>query len=643
MLALLALTATTVAFTPPAVQAEAPPKISVGANVRVSQGAEARQHWEVLAAAHPTDPNQLMACTMVDPHRLGQRGMHSSVYMSADGGKNWTFGRSIEYSGDPVCKYDPDGIPYFGALTSGPPGMPADEDPADFANPMPDPWNFALYRSLDKGRAWEQKQPFWSGDRPWLLFDTTSGPARGRLYVAYQSRVRPLDAEQGGPASVDLAVSRDGGATWDQPRAYGAVTEPTTLHSIPNGLAQLSDGTLLVSNWQNLRRSAPDTTEAASWPPTNRPTCKITLTIIPAGGAGKTQPKSVKVADKWCAESQTTRVADSLAVDSRSAAFTDRIYIAWADIKSGNARIMTTYSADRGATWSRPRVVDDVPRTTQHAPDNFMATLAVNADGVVGLTWNDRRDSPDNIGYHVRFAASLDGGETWTPSARVSETPARYLEGERPLVRGFAGAADGQPGPITIGVTGRGGFTGGDTAGLAAAADGAFHAVWTDNRTGTDQLYTAPIRVEGVVSKHGSAALAALNDVTPHIALELSELIFDEGSRTITMDAIVRNPSSKTLTGRLVGRVVGMSSALGDPVILNADNGAPGVGATFDFTMPSGGLAPKAALTPRRIQVRLDNLTTAPKTGEDLMKILAPQYLSLGLQLLGTVSGAEAR
>ena len=36
---------------------------------------------------------------------------------------------------------------------------------------------------------------------------------------------------------------------------------------------------------------------------------------------------------------------------------------------------------------------------------------------------------------------------------------------------------------------------GGDTSGLAADADGAFHALWTDQRSGIGQVYTAAVTV----------------------------------------------------------------------------------------------------------------------------------------------------
>ena len=52
-----------------------------------------------------------------------------------------------------------------------------------------------------------------------------------------------------------------------------------------------------------------------------------------------------------------------------------------------------------------------------------MATVAVNRDGVVGVLWYDRREANDNLAYHARFAASFDGGLTFSPSVRVSAAP----------------------------------------------------------------------------------------------------------------------------------------------------------------------------------------------------------------------------
>jgi hypothetical protein len=87
--------------------------------------------------------------------------------------------------------------------------------------------------------------------------------------------------------------------------------------------------------------------------------------------------------------------------------------------------------------------------------------------------WYDRRDFPNHDGYVPRFAASFDGGETFTASVVISKAP---------------NARSAQKGPDFL-------LNGGDTAGLTAAADGRFHAVWIDNRTGVQQVWTAAIGI----------------------------------------------------------------------------------------------------------------------------------------------------
>lgn len=106
-----------------------------------------------------------------------------------------------------------------------------------------------------------------------------------------------------------------------------------------------------------------------------------------------------------------------------------------------------------------------------------MPEVAVNKDGVVGVSWYDTRDTPGTApGWDVRFAASNDGGKTWGPSVRVSEKSSVFTE----AMRAKFGRRIGP----------------GDTAGLAASADGAFHPLWTDHRTGTPQVWTATVIVK---------------------------------------------------------------------------------------------------------------------------------------------------
>jgi hypothetical protein len=143
-------------------------------------------------------------------------------------------------------------------------------------------------------------------------------------------------------------------------------------------------------------------------------------------------------------------------------------------VRTGRTEIMIASSADKGKTWSAPVTVSDAPQVARDSggPDQFMPTVAVNKEGIVGVLWYDRRDNPNNRDYYARFSASLDGGATWLKSVRVS-------------------SAANEPGKKG------GSVTNGDTSGLAASADGRFHALWIDNRSGTPQAWTAPITVAG--------------------------------------------------------------------------------------------------------------------------------------------------
>jgi len=106
------------------------------------------------------------------------------------------------------------------------------------------------------------------------------------------------------------------------------------------------------------------------------------------------------------------------------------------------------------------------------------------------VTWYDRRMHRDDLGWDVRFRASFDGGEAFTPSVKVSEIP--YLPDRTdPLPLNVQGQVrPGRDEAVVVGVHNFN-FSGGHTAGLAAAADGSFHPLWVGNPSGVPQLWTA--------------------------------------------------------------------------------------------------------------------------------------------------------
>jgi len=400
-----------------------------------------------------------------------QRSVKTASYVSFDNGKTWSPGAVADehFADDPTCAYGPDGTAYMLTKTNlGPPKIPFASD-ADF---------ISVRRSRDGGKSWEPviRGPQ-ANDRPFMAIDMTKGPFRGRIYVDYEGHVH---GETDGHSNDEfkhafkLVYSKDGGKTFSVPVVRAimdqAGNEGTNLNSCP--MAVLPDGTLIaLFAHQSTAPGQGKSFVKHSW-----------LGVYRSVDGGESLEPAIKIGDIGTAYNSTaTRtIAAGLAADGSNSKYRDRVYVAWADTHSGRAQILCSYSGDKGTTWSAPKVVSDDPAAAGgQGPDDFMATPAVNRDGVVGMLWYDRRDNPDNIGYYARFSASLDGGETWLPSVRISEAPNANLPGSEAKRR-----------PI-----GTFSLTGGHTAGLDADTEGVFHALWIDNRTGIQQVWTATVEV----------------------------------------------------------------------------------------------------------------------------------------------------
>ncbi|MGQ9584351.1 MAG: CARDB domain-containing protein [Anaerolineae bacterium] len=94
-----------------------------------------------------------------------------------------------------------------------------------------------------------------------------------------------------------------------------------------------------------------------------------------------------------------------------------RLYAVWQDFRRGHGDIFFARSSDGGDTWEEPLggpVNDDLGEAAQLRP-----SIAVDGDGVVYLVWQDRRNGNDD----VYFAASENGGLTWTPNILVTDEP----------------------------------------------------------------------------------------------------------------------------------------------------------------------------------------------------------------------------
>jgi len=477
-------------------------------------------------------------------------------------------------------------------------------------------------------------------DRPFVTSDDTTGPRRGTVY-SYGVENGAIQIAESKQKRNGMYVyrSNDRFKTYQRSAIVTDGSEYTLFNSqgvvMPNGAYGILYGILpneSAANVNAVHSSSPNAKVVFTW----------------SNDGGKTFTKPVFVSDWYQRFGAMLMGMPALAVDRTNGPFRGRLYAAWIDVRTGSGEIRFARSSDGGKTWSPSYVISDnwardssgVPRQAQDdSPDAFMPELAVNKNGVVGATWYDRRDHPDNLGYDIRFSASTDGGETFSPGALISAGGGSAVQMPSTTLSGFENAFSW---PIAQGrAAGRlhaeFGWSwddnGGDTAGLVASPDGVFHPLWIDRRLGLQQLFTSRVTVNAVAQANGGAGLQSLRDLSEAADVRYAPPQVDNASHVITIGAVIRNRSRSPLPGDLKLRLVGLGFVEGPVTVQNADNGGAGVGAVWDFHTASGkALEPGALSDARELQFHVRDwpIARGPLSGahsgliEMDMKVLGP-------------------
>ena len=562
--------------------------IRVGQNVQVSAANSHRAHWEVRMAAKPDDEQQLLACSMV--HSAKDNSVHTIVYTSSDGGKNWIAtleSDQTKFIGDPDCVFGLDGMAYFSTLR------------LRYESAEPD--ETLVYRSPNGGTNWEKPIVLPFIDREYMTIDRTSGEYRGRIYLHGNA----LDQMVDGNAKVifTLLRSMNGGLTFRLPVK---LIPDANLESRGNGNGEvLSDGTYVA-----VFQEEPNLKEA---PQARHETPVGSLKIVRTDTGGDSFTNADVVSPWYDCRGALAAGLPMIAADHSQSPFKDRLYTVWGDKRSGHCDVRFSYSADKGKTWSASIIVNDDsdPSSPDRFADHNMPAVVVNKNGVVGISWYDRRENPDDVGWWVRFTASLDGGETFLPSVKVSEAPHKAATTLPISIFGWGGGARR---PSSAGPTihtriqyDQGEGAGGDTGGIVADSRGVFHALWVDNRTGVLQLWTAPVSVDARAMRNGDEELTNLADVTRDVELDYTNTSSDPKSGIVSFDAKIINTSKARIVAPLKLRVIGLSAQSGVVRIMNADNRRGGTGAVWDFSdsLSGGVLEPKQNTRVKRLEFHL--------------------------------------
>ena len=220
-------------------------QLSFGSNVDASH--ECGSQSETYIAINPANQSNVIAGSN-EIQRLPMRAMYSS-----DGGKTFTGvdlplppGRTnagFNFGSDPTIAIDAQGNAYYGYIIV-----------FFSAGGSINGTEMAVAHSTDGGASWSttyfapQTGNGQFNDKPMITVDTSRGPHRGRVYIAWDNATGNSSSDKNGN-NVVLSYSDDGGATFSDPTS---VSGPFTGRTGGIGADPYvtSDGTLHVA-WQD--------------------------------------------------------------------------------------------------------------------------------------------------------------------------------------------------------------------------------------------------------------------------------------------------------------------------------------------------------------------------------------------------------
>ena len=368
-----------------------PLRVETGPNVRVSD--KAVPHIEPYIAAHPENSQNLIISAS---QSVPRKGIIAKSYFTTDGGKTWSsaplpkmqeesLGSEMEFALDNWVAYAPDGAAYYSTLAR---------------MKLQDQWRMPIlvYRSADLGKTWQGPTliPSNSFDRPAMVATGTKDETR--LYLAaFADGKDAMVVDKAIDASgIAVLESNDRGASF-KPAAF--IAHDNLGHNARNPLV-LSDGSLLV----------PYIDFPAG--PEHRVNTSRIYTVRSEGGS-KTFGLPRVVTDLPLPNPSTAHFA----VDLSGGRFSGRVYAVWNGRDDKQRNVSVAYSADNGKSWSKAAVM----RAQVGGPCMFGA-VAVAREGTVGVAWiQDQKDETKPDCYRLYFAASVDGGATFSQPSVVSD------------------------------------------------------------------------------------------------------------------------------------------------------------------------------------------------------------------------------
>ncbi len=342
---------------------------------------------ELTITVNPNNENELIVASMNGNSPI-------ILFNSNDGGVTWqevSLGQGVA---DPVLTYGDNNTAYFTYL--------------DFGNTL----EMYFATSTDNGENWNSQLLTLDGlaaDRQWIKRDNSpSSPYYGTIYLCYfhpenEPDIHIVKIDPDGTIGMNHTVQVSG---------FEFVQNPA--------MDVTNDGTIVIGF---LTRGEDNSYKIVS---------------VKSNDGSETFSQEVAIADVFMydgngnplvdvvgfAPGNSSRLQNSLqmAIDKSGGTYEGRAYITWTDFVEGNTEegmnIYLSYSDDQGASWSSPIIVNDDNVSSSH---QYFSAIDVNSEGVLCLSWYDRRIDPVNDSETDFYAiSSIDGGQSFSPSMKLS-------------------------------------------------------------------------------------------------------------------------------------------------------------------------------------------------------------------------------
>jgi hypothetical protein len=378
---------------------------------------------EPFVAVNPLNRNNFVAAWIQGPFQ------DIVAAVSMDGGQNWQrvpiplttcSGGPFIGTGDPMLSFAPNGDLYFVAITG---------------NTAP---QFVMTsKSVDGGLHWSAATPLPGSDTvdpPPDFAPITADPTDAHFaYVSWNGFGGSAKAASPGHVgSVVFTRTTNGGLTWEPSREIFRTGLQSFVQT--NQPLVLPDGTVVIL--YNVLDQQP-----------NQSPTQTTMQLLRSSDHGQTwsasgsvlmttplyDPKSsfTLVVDPHTGQHEWTGGGAAFTVDPRNG----RLYATWEDGRFSNSlinEIAFSMSADGGFTWSAPIRVNQTPSNLPLANRQaFLPTIAVAANGTIGVTYYDFRFNSANPGLptdrwlvqcHPSSASTASDTSCWGSEIRLTDT-----------------------------------------------------------------------------------------------------------------------------------------------------------------------------------------------------------------------------